>query len=316
MESRGQPRMPPARVLAPGDRAPERGRRARVPPVHDRVPPGRKRQVEVGQQAGEEQADARRQLAPGRTQAAGDQEAVQREHGEQQDERVVAGQPQAEHEADRVEQSRADPGDGAARPGHGEQRQQPDQGGVQPIDLGDDRLAPGRTRGGGEDAGGGRRAAGEPQRLTLELRPPGRGRETPAGSGCRHPVDDEQRRPGDERGGKRRADRRHQVHAIGDVADRQPGEEVSDHGPQRIAGFVWHAQGVGRGDELAAVFEGHRRCQRDEIQKQRCGEGAGKRADKRHTLGALGAPGCAGSCGRCRVRRRRDPLSYPRSSRR
>ena len=65
---------------------------------------------------------------------------------------------------------------------------------------------------------------------------------------------------------------------------------MRDHGPERVAGLVRHAQVVGGGDELATVFEGHRGRQRDEVEEQRRDERAGERAAERHALGSAGRP--------------------------
>ncbi len=97
--------------------------------------------------------------------------------------------------------------------------------------------------------------------------------------------------------------RRHQVHAKGDVADRQPGEDVGDHRPQRIAGFVGHAQRVGGRDQFAGVLEGDRGSEGRDIQR---GGREERHADRGGQEQARRGPWRDGFGGRCPLAGRRS----------
>ena len=169
-----QARVAAGDVLTAHDDPPEVGPGAGVAPVHEGPAVGRQRQVQVRQQPHDEQPGAHRELAPCRPQATLDDEGVEDEHGEEDDERVVGGEPEPQDQADGVEEPCAPARRRGARPEQGEQHEERDEGRVEAVDLGDDRLAPGRLGGGRQQTGGHRRAAGEPQSRAAQRRQPGR----------------------------------------------------------------------------------------------------------------------------------------------
>jgi hypothetical protein len=228
-------------VLAPQHVREEARHGRRIAPRDRRPARRRPGQVEVRRGAREHEGGQDRRHARRQERAVPHQQVDGERSGHEHDRVVVGGgQPREERERTEAPETRGRLGR-ALDLDHAERERRHEQV-VQREDLGGHRVGPDERR---------------------ERERPGREHSGPRlAGGPAHRSAHEARR-------QRAAHRREQVHAQGDLAERQPGERVREQRVERIARRMRDAQRGGDGDQLAAVAAHHRRRERAQVDGQR-----------------------------------------------
>lgn len=245
----------------------------RVAPVHHRSRGGCEREVEVGQETGDECAEGDSQVSERETKCSGvarqQGPALPCEHEERRDEqedRLLIADREPEQEHEQPDEPRPA---GLPAPLDPDQEQDGGEEVVEGEDLGHHGVGPEKARESEEQRAGGRRHDGHPA--------PGSG----VRAGRDQPVDGHERDPH----GERIEERREEVHPERGRSARKMRDEVPEQGVERVPGRMGNAENIGGTDELAGVPRRDRRLDREGVD----GEGNERCDARRDEPGAVEA---------------------------